>query len=106
MCSKTAMVVVVMLAVVLEVVEVVEVEEEDMVLGYDTADQHHFQRGRPGQAVMGVYGWTSPEGVHFLVRYIADAAGYRVLETNAAPVDAAGVAADGGQGAATPTPTS
>ncbi|XP_045114122.1 uncharacterized protein LOC123506250 [Portunus trituberculatus] len=84
--------------VVTVVVMVVVVHGEDeVVVRYDTPDQHHFQNGKAGKHVTGVYGWTSPEGYHFLVRYIADLEGYRVTESNAVPVNAAGTLADGRQ---------
>ncbi|KAK8383058.1 hypothetical protein O3P69_011522 [Scylla paramamosain] len=41
--------------------------------------------------------WTSPEGHHFLVRYIANLEGFHVIESNAVPVNAAGARADGRQ---------
>ena len=42
--------------------------------------------------------WESPEGREFIVRYIADEKGFRVLESNAVPVNADGLRADGAQG--------
>ncbi|XP_063883633.1 uncharacterized protein LOC135112771 [Scylla paramamosain] len=71
--------------------------EAKVVMQYDTTDQHHFQHGKAGEHVTGVYGWTSPEGHHFLVRYIANLEGFRVIESNAVPVNAAGARADGRQ---------
>lgn len=44
------------------------------------------------------HSWTSPEGDEFFVKYIADEYGYRVVESNAVPRDANGLAADGNQG--------
>ena len=44
------------------------------------------------------FSWTSPEGEEFYVKYIADENGYRIVESNAVPVSADGVAADGNQG--------
>ena len=42
--------------------------------------------------------WTSPEGLELYVKYVADDKGYRVVESNAVPVTADGVAANGFQG--------
>ena len=47
--------------------------------------------------------WRSPEGLEFYVQYIADASGYRVLDSNAVPVTVFGVRADGNQGAFQPS---
>ena len=41
--------------------------------------------------------WMSPDGQEFFVRYIADAEGYRVVESNAVPVSSYGMMADGYQ---------
>ncbi|XP_045597523.1 uncharacterized protein [Procambarus clarkii] len=49
-------------------------------------------------SVTGSYSWKSPEGVEYFVKYIADEDGYRVVESNAVPVTADGVKADGAQG--------
>ncbi|KAG7170520.1 Cuticular protein 47Eg-like 1 [Homarus americanus] len=71
------------------------------ILDFEADDHHHEQEGDPGSAITGSYGWTSPEGVNFLVRYVADKNGYRVLESNAVPLNADGVYADGTQGSFT-----
>ena len=42
--------------------------------------------------------WESPEGEEFVVKYIADERGYRVLESNAVPTNADGLRANGEQG--------
>ena len=44
------------------------------------------------------FSWKSPEGEEFFVRYIADDDGFRIVESNAVPVSAGGVRADGSQG--------
>ena len=41
--------------------------------------------------------WESPEGITFVVKYIADELGYRVIESNAIPA-ANGLRSDGQQG--------
>merc|ERR1711970_735090 len=57
----------------------------------------HVQEGEAGSAVTGEYTWESPEGITFVVKYIADELGYRVVESNAIPT-ADGLRADGTQG--------
>ncbi|XP_064104288.1 uncharacterized protein LOC135214113 [Macrobrachium nipponense] len=70
----------------------------DTILDFDGDDHHHTMQGQPGSAITGTYGWTSPEGINFLVRYIADEKGFRILESNAVPVNADGIFANGQQG--------
>merc|ERR1712142_541097 len=55
-----------------------EVDEGDLEL-------EHEQEGIPGTAVEGEYSWTAPNGEEYVVKYIADHLGYRVLESNAIP---------------------
>ncbi|CAL4078454.1 unnamed protein product, partial [Meganyctiphanes norvegica] len=69
------------------------------VFEFEGEDANHEQDGSPGEAVEGSYSWTSPEGIEFYVRYVADADGYRIVESNAVPINHDGVAADGNQGA-------
>ena len=45
--------------------------------------------------------FTAPDGTEVFVRYIADEDGFRILESNAVPVSAGGVRADGSQGSFT-----
>ncbi|KAG7170540.1 cuticular protein 47Eg-like [Homarus americanus] len=47
--------------------------------------------------ITGSYSWKSPEGVEYFVKYIADGDGYRIVESNAVPVNGE-EAADGTQG--------
>ncbi|XP_064102365.1 uncharacterized protein LOC135212660 [Macrobrachium nipponense] len=68
----------------------------DEILDFEGEDAEHEQEGTPGKAVTGEYTWESPEGIEFVVKYIADDKGYRVLESNAVP-SAGGVRADGEQ---------
>merc|ERR550519_2862216 len=60
-------------------------------------DHAHEQEGEAGHSVTGSYSWESPEGITFVVKYIADDKGYRVLESNAIPAGN-GFRADGNQG--------
>ncbi|XP_068214682.1 cuticle protein CP575-like [Palaemon carinicauda] len=68
----------------------------DEVLDFEGDDAEHEQEGSPGNSVTGEYTWESPEGIEYVVRYIADDKGYRVLESNAVP-SAGGVMAGGEQ---------
>merc|ERR1712168_945027 len=67
--------------------------------GPESEEIHHShkQEGLTGTAVTGQYSWESPEGITFVVRYIADDKGYRVLESNAIPTHN-GLRANGEQG--------
>merc|ERR1712055_370893 len=69
------------------------------VFDFEGDDASHEQEGSPGEEVQGSYRWTSPEGDEFYVKYVADEDGYRIVESNAVPVNHDGVAADGNQGA-------
>merc|ERR1712228_371616 len=60
-------------------------------------DHAHEQEGDAGHSVTGQYSWESPEGITFVVKYIADDKGYRVLESNAIP-SGNGLRSDGNQG--------
>nr|XP_053650594.1 uncharacterized protein LOC128701073 isoform X1 [Cherax quadricarinatus] len=66
------------------------------VFDFEGDDAEHEQEGAPGHSVTGEYKWESPEGIEFVVKYIADEKGYRVLESNAVP-SSNGVSADGEQ---------
>ncbi|XP_076028399.1 larval cuticle protein 2-like [Oratosquilla oratoria] len=71
----------------------------DEVIDIELDDQHHEADGDFGEEVTGSYSWTSPEGIEFFVKYVADENGYRVIESNAVPVSGSGVSANGAQGA-------
>ncbi|XP_066957283.1 uncharacterized protein [Macrobrachium rosenbergii] len=73
----------------------------DTILDFEGEDHEHEQEGDAGEEVEGTFSWTSPEGEEFFVKYIADEHGYRIVESNAVPVSADGVAADGNQGSFT-----
>ncbi|XP_071534850.1 uncharacterized protein [Panulirus ornatus] len=64
----------------------------------DLEDFHHEQDIAEDTSVTGSYRWTSPEGVEYYVKYVADEDGFRILESNAVPATADGVSADGSQG--------
>ncbi|XP_064102171.1 uncharacterized protein LOC135212557 [Macrobrachium nipponense] len=76
------------------------------IVDFETKNQMQVQDGVPGENVDGTYFWISPENYAFLVRYVADEKGYRVVESNAVPINADGVAADGSQGAMEDSSTS
>ncbi|XP_071534555.1 cuticle protein CP575-like [Panulirus ornatus] len=86
----------VMLIIALGLVALAAAKPGD-VFDFDGDDAEHEQDGSPGHSVTGEYKWESPEGDEFVVKYIADDKGYRVLESNAVP-SANGVAANGEQG--------
>merc|ERR1719427_1692257 len=48
-------------------------------------EQEHEQEGVAGKAVEGEYSWTAPNGEEFVVKYIADHLGYRIVDSNALP---------------------
>ncbi|KAG7170543.1 uncharacterized protein LOC121864421 [Homarus americanus] len=66
------------------------------IFDFEGDDAEHEQEGAAGRSVTGEYKWESPEGIEFVVKYIADEKGYRVLESNAVP-SANGESADGEQ---------
>merc|ERR1712105_16377 len=72
----------------------------DSILSFE-ADDIHQEQGVDEDGISGSYSWTSPEGVEYFVRYVADGDGYRVVESNAVPVTADGVRANGEQGSFT-----
>ncbi|XP_068214661.1 cuticular protein 47Eg-like [Palaemon carinicauda] len=72
----------------------------DSVFSVDVDDIQHDQ-DVDDDGVHGSYSWTSPEGVDYFVRYVADENGFRVVESNAVPASADGVNADGQQGSFT-----
>ncbi|XP_071534955.1 cuticular protein 47Eg-like [Panulirus ornatus] len=70
----------------------------DSILDLNLDDIQHYQVSEDDTTVTGTYRWTSPEGVDYFVKYVADASGFRVLDSNAVPTTAKGVRADGSQG--------
>ncbi|KAK4296215.1 hypothetical protein Pmani_031267 [Petrolisthes manimaculis] len=70
----------------------------DSVLNFEHDDFQHDQSIDDDNTITGSYFWTSPEGTEFFVKYIADDDGFRIIESNAVPVSAGGVRADGTQG--------
>merc|ERR1712128_321660 len=58
----------------------------DFEVEEDNLEHEHEQEGIAGRAVEGEYSWTAPNGEEFVVKYIADHLGYRVVESNALPI--------------------
>jgi len=85
----------VMLIVVLGLVAMAAARPND-IFDFEGDDAEHEQEGQAGHSVTGEYKWESPEGIEFVVKYIADDKGYRILESNAVP-SANGVEASGRQ---------
>ncbi|XP_071534847.1 uncharacterized protein [Panulirus ornatus] len=85
----------VMLIIALGLVALAAARPED-IFDFEGDDADHEQDGEAGDSVTGEYKWESPEGIEFVVKYIADDKGYRVLESNAVP-SANGVLANGDQ---------
>merc|ERR1712189_170062 len=48
-------------------------------------EHEHEQEGTAGTAVEGEYSWTGPNGEEYIVKYIADHLGLRIVESNALP---------------------
>merc|ERR1712106_175482 len=53
------------------------------ILDIDLDNHEHEQEGEAGVAVEGEYSWVHPNGQEYVVRYIADDMGYRVLPNEA-----------------------
>ncbi|XP_042872950.1 larval cuticle protein 16/17-like [Penaeus japonicus] len=56
--------------------DIIDIEEDHM---------EHEQEGVPGTAVEGEYSWVAPDGNEYVVKYVADRFGYRVVEDNVVP---------------------
>ncbi|XP_071534849.1 uncharacterized protein [Panulirus ornatus] len=85
----------VLLIIALGLVALAAARPED-IFDFEGDDAEHEQEGVAGHSVTGEYKWESPEGIEFVVKYIADDKGYRVLESNAVP-SSNGVPANGDQ---------
>merc|ERR1712142_822511 len=57
----------------------------DFEVDKDNQEQEHEQEGVAGKAVEGEYSWTAPNGEEFIVKYIADHLGFRIVDSNALP---------------------
>ncbi|XP_064102056.1 cuticle protein CP575-like [Macrobrachium nipponense] len=55
------------------------------IIDFETDHMEHEQEGQPGRAVEGEYSWVAPDGNEYVVKYVADHLGYRVLDSNAIP---------------------
>ncbi|XP_071534556.1 uncharacterized protein [Panulirus ornatus] len=65
---------------------------------FSDEDSHQEMDIDDDNTITGSFSWTSPEGLRFFIRYIADEDGFRILESNAVPATVQGVKADGQQG--------
>merc|ERR1712055_643664 len=57
----------------------------DFEVDTDNLEHEHEQEGVAGKAVEGEYSWTGPNGEEYVVKYIADHLGFRILDSNALP---------------------
>ncbi|XP_068214473.1 cuticle protein CP575-like [Palaemon carinicauda] len=55
------------------------------IIDFETDHMEHEQEGQAGRAVEGEYSWVAPDGNEYVVKYVADHLGYRVVESNALP---------------------
>ncbi|XP_068214652.1 larval cuticle protein 16/17-like [Palaemon carinicauda] len=55
------------------------------IIDFETDHMEHEQEGQPGRAVEGEYSWVAPDGNEYVVKYVADHLGYRVVEDNVLP---------------------
>nr|XP_027230144.1 cuticle protein CP575-like [Penaeus vannamei] len=56
--------------------DVIDIEQDHM---------EHEQEGVPGTAVEGEYSWVAPDGNEYVIKYVADHNGYRVVDDNVLP---------------------
>ncbi|XP_064104246.1 larval cuticle protein 16/17-like [Macrobrachium nipponense] len=69
----------------LGMVALVAARPSDDVIDFETDHMEHEQEGQPGRAVEGEYSWVAPDGNEYVVKYVADHLGYRVLDSNVVP---------------------
>merc|ERR1711915_406734 len=55
------------------------------IIDFETDNIEHEQEGQAGRAVEGEYSWVAPDGNEYVVQYVADHLGYRVVESNVVP---------------------
>ncbi|CAL4073076.1 unnamed protein product, partial [Meganyctiphanes norvegica] len=70
-----------MCIVLLGLVSVAWCRPSNDILDIDLSNHEHEQEGEAGVAVEGEYSWVHPNGQEFVVRYIADDNGFRVLDS-------------------------
>merc|ERR1712142_1179614 len=57
----------------------------DFEVDTENQEHEHEQEGVAGTAVEGEYSWTGPSGEEFVVKYIVDHLGFRIVDSNALP---------------------
>ncbi|XP_064104239.1 larval cuticle protein 16/17-like [Macrobrachium nipponense] len=75
----------VLLIVSLGLVALVAARPSNDIIDFETDHMEHEQEGQPGRAVEGEYSWVAPDGNEYVVKYVADHLGYRVVEDNVLP---------------------
>ncbi|XP_076069885.1 uncharacterized protein LOC143041748 [Oratosquilla oratoria] len=55
------------------------------IINFELDHMEHEQEGQAGRAVEGEYSWVAPDGEKYVVQYVADHLGYRVVDSNAVP---------------------
>merc|ERR1711931_611338 len=55
------------------------------IIDFEPDNMEHEQEGIPGTAVEGEYSWIDATGTEYVVKYVADHLGYRVVEDTAIP---------------------
>nr|XP_027230128.1 larval cuticle protein 16/17-like [Penaeus vannamei] len=55
------------------------------IIDFEEDHMEHEQEGIPGTAVEGEYSWVAPDGNEYVIKYVADRFGYRVVEDNVLP---------------------
>ncbi|XP_068214475.1 larval cuticle protein 16/17-like [Palaemon carinicauda] len=75
----------VLLIVALGLVAFVSARPSNDIIDFETDHMEHEQEGQAGRAVEGEYSWVAPDGNEYVVKYVADHLGYRVVEDNVLP---------------------
>ncbi|XP_068214650.1 larval cuticle protein 16/17-like [Palaemon carinicauda] len=75
----------VLMIVCLGMVALVSARPSDDIIDFETDHMEHEQEGQAGRAVEGEYSWVAPDGNEYVVKYVADHLGYRVVEDNVLP---------------------
>ncbi|XP_076028511.1 cuticle protein CP575-like [Oratosquilla oratoria] len=55
------------------------------IIDFELDNHEHEQEGQAGRAVEGEYSWVAPNGEEYVVKYVADHLGYRVVDSNVVP---------------------
>ena len=71
--------------VVLGLAALAAARPSDDIIDIEQDHMEHEQEGVAGTAVEGEYSWVAPDGNEYVVKYVADHLGYRVVEDTAVP---------------------